>query len=177
MDTWTLVGILLGGVALILATPTFLQMLFGQPKLVVLLDTHEGDTIKKLYAAVQNPPTQNRLLRLIGIKRDTIPEIMGYYSVKEDGTRRQVCYGVIAEFFRTETDIFVRGSLPPYRIAIRAEIATWESDKVTLTKRANNLLIEPGYYEAELVVVEAEKEHKVKRRFAVGQRRTEFRWL
>jgi hypothetical protein len=84
-------GVALGLVAIVMAAPPLLQMLYGRPRLDFSFDEFTGpdDDGKQLLIAMKNKRTESRFLRKIGVER-TVGTVLAYFDIQEQGTKRFV---------------------------------------------------------------------------------------
>jgi len=96
----SVVGLIVGLVALAFALPPFFQMMGGGPNVRVSFDESNEQGARFLLCRIHNLPIRNRALRWMRVSR-TPTEIFAMFDVREHGTKR-----ILASAFRAElTDL------------------------------------------------------------------------
>ena len=87
-------GLILGLVALVIAIPPLLQMVYGRPKIRVGFDMSTEQGAKLLLCNIYNRPITNWFLKKIGVTL-TPTDVFASFDIREHGTNK-----IIASAFR-----------------------------------------------------------------------------
>lgn len=91
-------GLIFGCIALIMATPTLAQMFWGRPEIEFEFTASETHNAKFLECYITNSPVTKRLLKFLGVHRETAVDVWGMYEISEIGTGRVVLPATNAKF-------------------------------------------------------------------------------
>lgn len=184
-SNWEWVGIVLAGVGLAMAAPFTLERLWGRS---ILRTKFENGTIGKsrfLIIYLENPPIRSRILRKLGVKRDTIQSLTVQFSISEAGSGKIVVpirqAGIYSDDDPTDR-LRDRISLPAtYTVAASVVIVRWDTQKgkaVVLPDRLREELpLESGQYRVK-VIFSVDGEPKMSsRQFVVGEKADDLTWI
>ncbi len=79
----------------VLAMPTILESIFGQPRVVMDFDKLDGDGGDIFRCCIHNARITNRLLRKLRVRRRLAEDVFAIFSVYESGTLRPVHINVV----------------------------------------------------------------------------------
>ena len=89
-DEWEWVGITLAGVAIAMATPSIFQMFWGRPIVETQLELYAEKTERVLLVFLKNPPVKKRILRMLGVKRETVQSLTAEIRISEVGSKKVI---------------------------------------------------------------------------------------
>lgn len=87
-------GLAISVVALLLAIPPMLQMIFGRPKIRIKFDSSFEQGAQLLICNIYNMPIRNWFLKNMGITRDAT-DVYASFDLREHGTKK-----IVASAFR-----------------------------------------------------------------------------
>lgn len=182
---WEWVSIILGATSLSIAGPALLQGLYGSPHVNARIESYAEGATKSLVVFVENTPVRTRLLKLLGVKRESIQSLTASFRISETGSGKILLPVRQARIYSDDdsTDIGRdRISLPPtFSVAASFLIAVWglEGNNAAIVPPHRNqasLVIPPGYYLAEIVLQIDGHPIRMPRRFIVGATGDDLRW-
>ena len=97
IDTYlSFVEIILGLLAIAMATPTFIQMIFGAPSITIeCIGGRYARCPENLACVIRNMPIESRFLRCLCVTRD-IAEVSVVFKIHEYGTNKLVADTTVA---------------------------------------------------------------------------------
>lgn len=155
-DSWAWVGIVLAGMGIVMTSPSIIQMIWGRAAIQIEF----SDTSTPLSIFLHNPPVQNRILRFLRIKRETIQSIVAEFRIQEAGSNKIIVPIRHARIY-SDDDVAEIGNtriaLPPtYSVAASIVIITWDSQEkkayITGDRLRSQLEIGEGYYIATIII-------------------------
>jgi hypothetical protein len=162
-------GVVLAVVAIVMAAPPLLQMIYGRPRLEFDYQEFTGTDGKQLIIRIKNQVT-NRLLRKLGVERET-GDVLAYFNIQEQGTNRFVKKDVSALLQCAplrEAGILAR-SLPAFSVGLVVVHAKDDTTWIIDAKgEANFQQIGVGDYTALATIICREQVQHVRRNFKVG---------
>jgi len=183
-DSWGWVGIILAGVGLAMATPNIFQRILGRPILKIEFETGAQEAHRFLLVNLKNPPVTNKVLKMLGIKRDSIQSLTISFRVVEYGSgkvidpvRQAIIY---SDEYVKDTGRY-RIALPPTHSVganFMIAIADGETKQVFIPqdRLREHLLIPPGYYQVIIAFMVDGNPIKVIRQFKVGAKADDLIW-
>lgn len=187
---WDWVGIaalVIGSVALLMATPTFLQMFCGRPRVEIGFTQEDYRSSRVLKCEVFNPPIRNRFLRMLVVRRDAIEDLNVTYQIHEAGSNKIEVPVVLDVLVNTQAGIPVpRTRLPGSDFSARFGIVAWIDqqksvmpliDITTLKPTSGAHPLPPGRYLARVTIYEPGKTTNAQREFLVGDEMDKLRWI
>ena len=183
-DEWEWVSIVLAGVAITMATPSILQMLWGRACIETEFTVSAMGSERSLSIFLKNPPVQNRILKIVGVKRETVQSLTAEIRISEFGSKRIIVPIRHARLFSDE-DTSDKGSnrivLPPtYSVAASIMVAMWDNKNnlaVILGDRLReNLLLGEGYYYAQIIIFVDGEPKEIARQFVIGKKADDLMW-
>jgi hypothetical protein len=178
-DHWlAIVGVVLGLLAIAIAVPPLLQMVFGRPKLEFKPDEFMDENGKMLLLAIKNKPTANRFLRRLGVERE-MGNVLAYFDIQEQGSRRFFLKDISARVTcaATREQGLLARALPLFTSGVmvlhnRAGIAG------VIDGRHDDLRpIGAGHYTAIFTIVCGEQVHKFEKNFTVADTEAFTIWV
>jgi hypothetical protein len=183
-DSWGWVGIILAAVGLAMATPSIFQKLWGRP--ILKHEFERGAEGKDRFLAVhlKNPPVRNRILRILGVRRDSIQSLTVSFRIIEYGSGKildPVRQAILYSDEYVKDGGRYRIALPPtYSVGANFIIAIADADAkrvfVPQDRLRTHLLIPPGYYQVVIAFMVDGEPIKVIRQFKVGKKADDLVW-
>ena len=168
-------GIAIAAVAIVIATPSALQRLFGDAKLFVGFDQEEQGYDRVLLGRIRNQPIRNRVARLLGVRREPAQDVVARVTIKEAGSHRIVVPATIATI-ATHGDIEAkRVTVPASLIASTFDIVKWVDTSNNVQELLkNNQVVASGQYTVEVAVSFSRKTVTTEKDFTVGLTRDDL---
>jgi hypothetical protein len=174
-------GIVLGLVAIAMATPPLFQMLWGRPRLHLAVDDFTGPDGKMLLVTIKNLRVENGFLRKIGVERE-IGNVAAYFDIQEQGTGKFLqknISGLIHNAMTKESGILTEAH-PAFTVGVQI-IAHQQNIAVIIDARAQPTAllktIPPGDYVAHVTIIRGGEVHTIAKNFKVGTLPHETFWL
>jgi hypothetical protein len=98
-DEWEWVGIVLAGVAIAMATPSIFQMFWGCACIDTEFEVSATGEERSLLIFLKNPPVKSRILRILGVKRETVQSLNAKFVFPNLAVRKLLCLYVMPDFF------------------------------------------------------------------------------
>ena len=183
-DEWEWVGIVLAGVAITMATPSIFQMFWGRACIETEFEVSARGSERSLLIFLRNPPVQNRIMRILGVKRETVQSLTAEIRISEFGSKKIIVPIRHARLFSDE-DTSDKGSnrivLPPtYTVAASIMVAMWDNKNkkaVILGDRLRQpLLLDEGYYYAQIIIFVDGEPKEFSRQFVIGKNADDLIW-
>ena len=139
----------------------------------------EEESYKALQCEIFNRPVENRILRLLGVRRAVAEDVVASFELREAGTQRVVVLGVVPEIVTYTGAAAQRVRLPSSRLPGNFAVVIWDntSRKVTPGARGITQVIAAGQYVARVAVAKERKSISFQREFAVGDTRRSLFWV
>lgn len=183
-DEWQWIAIVLGGLGLAMAMPSLFQMFWGRACVKTEFEISAHNNERSLVIFLQNPPVKNRVLRMLGVKREGVQSLTAELRISEFGSKRVIVPIRHLRLFSDE-DISDKGSnrimLPPtYSVGASIVIAMWDNSNkgaVILGDRLRQpLLLREGYYYAQIILIMDGEPTEILRQFVVGKNADDLIW-
>lgn len=183
-DEWEWVGIILAGVGIVIATPSIFQIFWGRSCIEMEFEVSTKDAERSLMILLKNPPVKNKILKVLGVKRETVQSLTAELRISEFGSKRVIVPIRHATLF-SDDDPTDKGSsrivLPPtYSVAAGIMVSMWDDEKkgaVILGDRLRQpLLLKNGYYIAQIIIIVDGEPKEYIRQFAVGDNADSLIW-
>lgn len=183
-EEWEWAGIILAALGLVMTAPTIFQMFWGRPLVRTRFDRHEQGTERFLNMYLENPPVKSGLIKRLGVRRETLQSLTVAFRISEAGSGKIIAPIRHARIYSDDdpTDAgSPRISLPPtYSVAACIVVVHWDTQRNKAVVPADRLrpllVLEPGYYLANItLIVDGDPEH-IQRRFVVGQSADDLIW-
>lgn len=184
-DSWEWVGIVLAGVGLTMGTPFVFQKLWGQPDLRTRFENGVEGADRFLPVYLENPPIKKRILRWLGVKRDTIQSLTIQFRIREVGSGRILIPIRQARIYSDDdpTD-FGRNriSLPPtYSVAATIIVAQWDTETgkalIPPDRIREGFSLDVGQYQVDIILSVDGEPKIISRQFVVGQKADDLSWI
>lgn len=176
---WQWFFAIVGGVAFIMAAPTFLQLIFGQPKLAFSFDHDDtGKDGRLLNVHLMNMPINNPVLQAFKVSRLTAQDICLSIRVFNASTREVILDSFGPDIGLTSSDKAVAISLPASILLRNVNLVKWQrfTDSAVLLGDTRMPLLEGTY----VVVIGIVLDNKTKVckpvSFHVGKTESEMMW-
>ncbi|MEE8543035.1 MAG: hypothetical protein V3S94_04195 [Gammaproteobacteria bacterium] len=181
---WEWVAVVLAALAVVMAFPPLFQMALGRPRLAVEIETDAQGEKRNLIVFLKNRPVTNRLIKKLGVKRETIQSLSAHVQVVEAGSGTILSPIRHARIFANSEDLDApreRISLPPtYGVAAVFFVARWDGTSHRAVLAPDRLRSEEalpgGYFEARIIVTVDGEPLGFAGRFLVGQSADDLRW-
>jgi hypothetical protein len=167
----TFVGLLVAVVALLMALPPILQMLFGGPRIGVSLTTDEREGVSAIRCNIRNRPVANNMLKKIGVRRQSADPSASVFLH---------CRGVcVSRWIPSLRSANLNDGGDKMRTLVASDVwglyfivggVTGKGQRAMLDNGQNSRL-EPGTYQANIVVLSGEDMINVIRDFVVTPER------
>ena len=183
-DEWEWAGIVLAGMGIAMATPSIFQMFWGRACVETEFEVSARDNERSLVIFLRNPPINSRILKTLGVKRETVQSLTAEIRISEFGSKKIIVPIRHARLFSDE-DTSNRGSnrivLPPtYGVAASIMVAMWDNNKkgaIILGDRLREpLLLGEGYYHAQIIIFVDGEPKEISRQFVIGKNADDLIW-
>ena len=184
-DEWEWVAIVFVGVGIALTTPGVLQMFLGRACVETEFEVSARAHERSLVVFLKNPPIENGILKVLGIKREPVQSLTAEVRISEFGSKKIVAPIRHARLFTDEETSpdkwFNRIALPPtYSVAASIMVAMWDNGRKQAIILGDilrqPLFLNEGYYYAQLLIFVDGEPTEVSRQFAVGRTADELIW-
>jgi len=184
-DNWEWVGVVLAGVGLTMATPSILQMLLGRPKIKMQFENGVKEVDRFLLVYLSNPPIKNKLLRKLGIRRETIQSLTAQFRISELGSRKVIIPSRQARIY-SDDDPDDKGrfrtTLPPtFSVAASIMVVFWDVEKdkaIVLPDRLREASALPeGAYQVHIIFLVDGDPISVSHQFIIGKKADDLTWV
>ncbi|MQA00346.1 MAG: hypothetical protein GEU80_13630 [Dehalococcoidia bacterium] len=181
---WTDIALSFVGFGIaIVAVPTILQMFFGAPDVRFRFreSVIDGDALKLLIVHVVNAPIRNKTLRRLGVRRESLDEIVVHYRVfnragelvREAIPRLKAKPGEVSQRTSVPASMF---GVDFWLVAMNREGKTFindgrEEDDDDLAEQ-----LPAGIYRVEVDALSSVGSHDVSGRFMVGTDQEHLHW-
>lgn len=185
-DEWEWVAIVIAGVGIVLVIPSTFQMFWGRAYVKTEFKVSAKGDERSLVILLQNPPVQNRVLKTLGVRRETVQSLTGELRISEAGSNVIIDTIRRARIFtdedKSDSD---RGSnrivLPPtYSVAASMMIAMWDNNLkgaiVLGDLLRKELLLRKGYYTVQIMIFVDGEPVEESRQFVVGEKADDLIW-
>ena len=183
-NNWQWVSIILAGVGLAMSSPSILQMFFGRAIIRLEFERYVEGENRALAVELKNPPVKNKILKKLGVKRETMQSIEVQFRIREFGSGR-IIENLRSPRIYSPSDSTNLGkdriSLPP-TFSVGANFIVISSDiksnvAFILPDHLNpKTQIIQGYYQAIIDVVIDGEPTIFKRQFMVGATADDLTW-
>jgi len=137
-----------------------------------------------LVAYLENPPVKSRVLRRLGVRRETVQSLGATFRISEAGSNKIIDPVRHARIYSDDdpTDVgSPRVALPPtYSVAACLAVARWDthgSQVVVPPDRLRpELVLVPGLYRVEIVLLVDGEPQRHERRIVVGRGGDDLSW-
>ena len=183
-DEWEWVGIVLAGVALAMATPSIFQMFWGRPIVETQFEKYAEKTERALLIFLSNPPVKKRILRVFGVKRETVQNLTAEIRISEVGSKKVIVPIRHARIYSDDDSSDIGSNrivLPPtFSVAASIMVVRWDSQKnkavIPGDRLRQPLLLDEGYYRADIIIFVDGDPKTISRQFVVGQNADDLIW-
>ena len=184
-DEWEWVAIVIAGVGIVMVTPSILQMLWGRACIKTEFEVSAWGDERSLVIFLRNPPIQNRSLKTLGVKRETVQSLTAEIRISEFGSKKIIVPIRHARLFSDE-DTSDKGSnrivLPPtYSVAASIMVAMWDNKNkgaiILGDSLRKPLLLSDGYYYAQVIIFVDGEPNEISRQFVVGKNADDLVWV
>ena len=183
-DEWEWVGIVLAGVALAMATPSIFQKFWGRPIVETQFEKYAEKTERALLILLSNPPVKKWILRMLGVKRETVQSLTAEIRISEVGSKKVIVPIRHARIYSDDDPSDIGSNrivLPPtFSVAASIMVVSWDFQKkkaVILGDRLRQpLLLDEGCYRADIIIFVDGDPKTISRQFVVGQNADDLIW-
>jgi len=184
-DEWEWIGVILAGWALAMATPSIFQMFWGRPLVKVEFEretTEGGGAVLLMF--LSNPPVQKRILRRLGVRRETVQGLTASFRISElNGGKVLVPVRHPRIYSDDDSSDIGRNRIilpPTYSVAASIIVVRWDVKRNKAFILGDRLRKEyqlgAGYYQADIILfVDGDPQH-ISRRFVVGKKADDLIW-
>ena len=138
-----------------------------------------------LLIFLNNPPVQKRLLRILGVRRETVQSLTAEFRISEVGSGKVIVPIRQARIYSDDDPSDIgRGRIvlpPTYSVAASITIAKWDigRNKVVILgdRLRGELQLNAGYYQADIIMFVDGIQHHITRRFVVGEKADDLIWV
>ena len=171
------ISFLVGLIALAVAIMALLPIFYGKPKLEISLRVLDLTEKRYLQCYIFNSPVDNRLLKLLGVRRSIAADVFTLFSIEDARTRRMIVKDVIPEIKDAQGTIAhcvsIPGSTTPADFVL---VSTSNDGNTIIIGDSSNTVLTVGEYYADIFVKAGEIEVEHRRKFFVGQARQALYW-
>ena len=184
-DEWEWVAIVLAGVGIVMTTPNVLQMIWGRACVETIFEVSDEDNERSLVILLKNPPVQNKILKALGVKRETVRSLTAEIRIWKSGIEEPIVPIRHVRLFSDE-DISDKGSnrmvLPPtYSVSASMMVARWDKENkgaIVLGDRLRKpLLLSGGNYHAKIIILVDGEPKQISCLFVVGKNADDLVWV
>ena len=183
-DGWEWVGIVLAGVGVAMATPSLFQMFWGHACVETEFEVSARDSERSLLIFLKNPPVKSRILKVLGVKRETVQSLTAEIRISEFGSKKIIVPIRHARLFSDDDSSDIGSNrivLPPtYGVAASIMVAMWDDKNkraVILGDRIRQpLLLGEGYYWIQIIIFVDGGSKEISRQFVVGKNADDLIW-
>jgi hypothetical protein len=184
-DNWEWVGIVLAGVGLAMATPSIFQMLWGRPTIKMQFENGVKEVDRFLPVYLSNPPIKNKILKKLGVRRETIQSLTAQFRISELGSGRVIIPSRQARIYSDEDPDDkgrFRTTLPPtFSVAASIMVVLWDVKKdkaIVLPDRLREVSSLPeGAYLVHIIFLVDGDPISVSRQFIIGKKADDLTWV
>lgn len=172
------VALIISVVAILLATPPLLQMIYGAPKVVIKFkDEEEAAGSHYLGCRIYNKAITEGLLKKLGVRREAAQDVAASFVIIEQGTDRIICPWTIVKIKTQKNVEGERIELPASSMSARFSIVEFAGDKgqVRVCKEQNQFL-PVGVYKAKITVTTGVRLFEDEHQFVVRDSYPFARW-
>ena len=127
LEQFFLAAGIIGVVAFIMAAPTFLQLLFGQPKIAFAFDYDDtGKNGRLLNVHLMNMPINDPVLKALRVSRLTAQDMCLSIRVLNVSTREVITDAFIPDIELSPSSRACRIALPPSNIMANVHLVKWQ---------------------------------------------------
>jgi hypothetical protein len=183
-DEWEWVGIVLAGLALAMATPSIFQMFWGRACVEIEFEVSAKGSERSLLIFLKNPPVKSRILKGLGVKRETVQSLTAEIRISEFGSKKIIVPIRHARLFSDDDSSDIGSNrivLPPtYSVAASIMVAMWDNKNkraVILGDRIRQpLLLGEGYYWIQISIIVDGDPKEISQQFVVGKNADDLIW-
>jgi hypothetical protein len=184
-NAWEWVGIVMAGIGIALATPSTLQMFWGRPIIKIEYGQIPQGNERSLQIFLNNQPIKNRLLKIFGVKRETVQSLTAEIRISEAGSKKIIVPIRHVRLF-PEADIENKGSyqitLPPtYSVSAAIMVVMWDDKEkkgvILGDEIRNHLLLESGYYIMQILLFIDGIPMEINNNFIIGIKADDLAWV
>lgn len=183
---WQWSGLAISVIAFVLAImtlPTAFQMWWGRPEIKIRFVKADRSNMVALQCYIENEPIRSKLLRMLGVHRDSA-DIAADLTVRETPNGRQIVHKrplLNIEQGEPTLRVTLAARLPAifavaYQMRDNQQAAIF-SDGGDRIDTGNEILLVPGVYEAEVHVLLQDANVVSKKTFQIGRNSEGTYWL
>lgn len=184
-DNWEWFGIVLAGAGIIMATPSIFQMLWGRPHFNLRFKREAEELERFLAVYIENLPIKSRMLKKMGIRRDTIQSLTVQFQLFEVGSGKKIIPIRSARIYSDDDPTNIgrwRISLPPtFSIAACIIPVKWDTAKnkavVPPDQTKDEQELEPGQYRIDFNFAIDGEPYIISRQFVIGKKADDLTWV
>jgi hypothetical protein len=176
---------ILSVVGFVVGTLIFPQLAWGQPRLRTEFHVESTEAQTHLSLMFNNPQVQKKLLRSIGVHRQAIQSLVVNFRIAEAGSGK-ILLPIHQALIYSDEDQDDKGRYrislaPTYSVGATVLVAVWDYKVrqaiVPPDRLRNPLVLPPGQYRADIIVlIDGEPSHKSSQ-FVVGAKPEELFWV
>lgn len=148
-EFWQWFSFIISVVAFLMAAPTFLQLLFAQPKIGLVFNYDDtGKEGRLLKVHLTNYPINNRILQLLKVSRISAQDVFLTITVSNALTRQIIEHDFIPDIALSMSNKGGRVSLPPSLLASSVSLVRWQkvTNSAVLLKGNSSIPLQEGIY-------------------------------
>ncbi len=184
-DNWEWAGFVLAGIGIAMAVPSIFQSLWGRPFLRTRFENGVDKANRFLPVYLDNPPVRNRILKRLGIRRDTIQSLTIHFQIKEAGSGKIIVPIRQARIYSDDDPNDMgrdRIALPPtFSVAASVMIVRWDIQKkkalIPPDRLRTEYPLDSGRYIVDISLIVDGDPTIVSRQFVVGQKADDLSWI
>jgi hypothetical protein len=176
-DHWlAIVGVALGLLAIAMAIPPMLQMMFGRPKLEFKPDEFTDENGKMLLLGIKNRATG--FLRRLGVERE-MGNVLAYFDIQEQGSKRFFLKDISARVAcaATQEQGLLARALPLFTSGVLVLHNRAGTAGIIDGRKGDLRPIGVGHYTAIFTIVCGEQVHKFEKNFTVADTEAFTIWV
>ncbi|MDO8532542.1 MAG: hypothetical protein Q7T26_10355 [Dehalococcoidia bacterium] len=184
-SSWGWFLAIISGLGLMMGTQTVFQALWGRPVLQTEFEVSDGKETRLLLVFLKNIPVKNKVIKKLGVRRETIQSLTAQFRIAEAGSGKVVVpihQARISSDDNSSDEGSFRIALPPtFSVGASIVVAAWEpksQKSVIPPDRLRGMTpLEPGLYRAEIILlVDGDPMPRIFRQFVVGETRYDLIW-
>jgi hypothetical protein len=153
-------------------------MIWGGPKLTIEFVKYTGDDGKDLICSIFNEPIKSRILRSIGVRRET-GDLNASFDVFEEGSLRLLLRGITGLLLdaTARTQGLVVRSRPHFHSGFPVILCREAKTFVHKPREENLIEIAPGHYRARVLIVCDDKSRVVEKGIQLDPNPVKSTWV
>jgi hypothetical protein len=174
---WSWVALIIGVLAFLVAILPFIRMMWGGPKILLHFRIEDMENNCYYSCEIHNIPIRNRLLKALGVRRETAQDVTAAFEIEERGTGKTIC-PITQALIKTQTRVGAERILLPASFfpALFAIVFIEKGKSEVRVMREDKLILPIGNYTAKVRVFAGEDKYISKCNFVVDNKHPFVLW-